>query len=217
MTSRTDRARARTNNEIRAVAQCLQRALLLTDQHAINLVDVIEFGLPQLIPDFTFSVVKDGDLPTDTLALARENPPEIVVRESVYHKAAKHEPMARWVLAHEIGHIILSHGKAPSPNCPKAASLDVESAEHQANLFAQYFLVPQTLAEECNSPSITATKFRVPQSKARACFEDVYRQFGARPSNGSMRVFSAHCDPEETPAQSTDHTNQGRATLNGAG
>ncbi|MHC4045359.1 ImmA/IrrE family metallo-endopeptidase [Bradyrhizobium sp. 23AC] len=162
MTLRASGVCARTNNEIRAVAQRLRRALLLSDQYAINLVDVVEFGLPQLIPEFTFSVVKDDDLPTDTLALARENPPEIIVGESMYHEATKHEPMARWILAHEIGHIVLLHGKAPLPKCPKAISTDVADAEHQANLFARYFLVPQNLAEGCNSPSAIAAKFRVP-------------------------------------------------------
>lgn len=176
MTRRTNRVCARTNNEIRAVAQRLRSALLLTDQHAINLVDVVEFGLPKLIPDFTLSVVKDDDLPSDTLALAREDPPEIIVRESVYCGAAKHEPRARWIIAHEIGHIVLSHGKTHSGERLGAFPADVACAEHQANLFAQYFLVPQNFAEECNSPLAIATKFRITNSAARACIEDSSRK-----------------------------------------
>ncbi|MGL3109819.1 ImmA/IrrE family metallo-endopeptidase [Bradyrhizobium sp. BR 1432] len=198
MTKQTNRACARTDSEIRAVAQRLRRALLLTDQHAINVVDVVEFGLPKLIPDFTLSIVKDDDLPSDTLALAREDPPEIIVRESVYYEAAKHEPRARWIIAHEIGHIILLHGKVPLRGFPKAP-VDVASAEHQANLFARYFLVAQNLAEGCNSPSAIATKFQVTNSAARACFEENYRQFGANLNNGSIRDFSAHCAPGENP------------------
>src|SRR5581483_3223899 len=106
--------RARTKDHISSVALRLRRDLGVADDWAIDIVSLIEFGLKRLIPNFTFSVVADNRLKAEVLAVARENPPEIIVRESIYRQATEQEPRARWILAHEIGHIILQHSAAPN-------------------------------------------------------------------------------------------------------
>jgi Zn-dependent peptidase ImmA (M78 family) len=172
MKKQVNALRARTKDEINAIADRLRRDLCVEDVCAINVVSLTEFGLSRLIPDFTFSIVKDDAFESNILALARDNPPEIVVRESVYCRAAKQEPMARWVLAHEIGHIILQHAK-PADSGHHSNQFDVTSAECQANMFAQSLLLPSDLIASCNSPSEISVKFLVSHSAAEARFREV--------------------------------------------
>lgn len=59
-------------------------------------------------------------------------------------------PYARHIVAHEVGHILLHDKTAIAYSETKAAQLrfvqDEESAEWQANMFADYFLVPDFIA-----------------------------------------------------------------------
>lgn len=170
-----DAVRPRTKDEIRAIAAHLRQELGAAKQSAIDLVSLIEFELPKLIPGFTLSVVKDDQFGSNILALTRDDPPEIVVRESVYNQAAKREPKARWIMAHELGHLILQHAKLGVRYRRQSLS-EVELAEHQANVFAQYLLLPSDLVEQCSCPSEVAANFLVSYSAAEARFGEVRRK-----------------------------------------
>jgi IrrE N-terminal-like domain len=141
----------------------------MADACPIDIVGLVEFGLPKLIPGFVFSVVGDDHIGSDVLALTRDNPPEIIVRESVYHKAHKQVPWARWVLAHEVGHLVLQHTTSANRHC----KLDVDYAEYQANVFAQLLLLPSNLVGQCSSSSEIATKFLVSDSTAKARLKEI--------------------------------------------
>jgi Zn-dependent peptidase ImmA (M78 family) len=60
------------------------------------------------------------------------------------------KPYARFIIAHEIGHIVLHDEFAVAFSDEKAAQLvylqDEDSGEWQANIFADYFLVPDYVA-----------------------------------------------------------------------
>jgi hypothetical protein len=73
------------------------------------------------------------------------------------------DPYSKFVIAHEVGHIILHDHYAQAfsddPNAQITFAQDEESAEWQANTFASYFLVtPQVLGA-----------FRDPQELSRSC------------------------------------------------
>jgi IrrE N-terminal-like domain len=70
--------------------------------------------------------------------------------EDIWRDADSGRPYARYIVAHEIGHIVLQDEFAVAFSDDKAAQLnfvqDEESAEWQANIFADYFLVPDHIA-----------------------------------------------------------------------
>lgn len=176
MKKRTNGLRARTRDEIEGTAHRLRRELGIANQCTFDITNVVEFALPKLIPNFTFTVARDDDFGSGILALAREDPPEIAVRESVYHDAMKHEPQARWILAHEIGHIVLGHAKRAALLSDGDAYEDVADAEYQANVFAQFLLLPSELVEPFKSPSLVAERFLVSRSAAKARLKEVCRK-----------------------------------------
>jgi Zn-dependent peptidase ImmA (M78 family) len=71
---------------------------------------------------------------------------KLFVREAVWHKAAKHDPRARLIIAHEIGHLVLHGDQVHAFTKPYDYGLsylqDYESAEYQANWFAWSLLLP---------------------------------------------------------------------------
>jgi hypothetical protein len=78
------------------------------------------------------------------------DPLTLHVVEKIWCDAGSGIPYARYILAHEIGHIILHDKFAVAFSNDKRAQLkhlqDEESGEWQANIFADYFLVPDHLA-----------------------------------------------------------------------
>src|SRR5947209_5741901 len=73
----------------------------------VDLIDIVEFALPQIYPEFCFSVIDDQDEPPGVLAFTRVDPPEIAIKESPYKQAVDGHPEARFILAHELGHLVL--------------------------------------------------------------------------------------------------------------
>jgi hypothetical protein len=74
------------------------------------------------------------------------NPLTLHTVESIWRDADLGKPYARFIVAHEIGHIVLHDEFAVAFSDDKAAQLnyiqDEESGEWQANTFADCFLVP---------------------------------------------------------------------------
>jgi Zn-dependent peptidase ImmA (M78 family) len=195
---RANAVRARTRDEIEGIALRLRRELGIADKYVIDIVSLVEFELSRLIHEFTFSVVDDSDLGSEILALAREHPPEIIVRESVYQQATQQQPMARWILAHEIGHLVLQHAGSATRGLNDQIPAHVAAAEYEANVFAQSLLMPSELVEGCSSPSEIAEKFLVSRSAAQRRFREVDNKQikGAAPSTAGQRANAeiAHAD-----------------------
>jgi len=86
----------------------------------------------------TFSA-EEGEAP----AYVTYNPTTLHVDQEIWGDADDGEPGARFILAHELGHIILhDHYAQPfSGEKQKWITMDEESAEWQANTFADHFLI----------------------------------------------------------------------------
>jgi Zn-dependent peptidase ImmA (M78 family) len=97
--------------------------------------NLLKTGLLQIR---TFSA-KDGEAP----AYVTYNPTTLHVDQEIWGDADDGEPGARFILAHELGHIILhDHYAQPfSGEKQKWITMDEESAEWQANTFADHFLI----------------------------------------------------------------------------
>jgi hypothetical protein len=78
------------------------------------------------------------------------NPLTLHIVQQIWSDAGLGKPYARRIVAHEIGHIVLHDQNAVAFSDDKTAQLrfiqDEESGEWQANIFADYFLVPDHVA-----------------------------------------------------------------------
>lgn len=105
-------------------------------------VDVLQKQLKKGPILIEFFDAEDGADP----AYVTFNPLTLHVDRETWDLAKLGDPDARFVIAHEVGHLILHdhHAKAFSrdPNAQIKFAEDEHSAEWQANVFAYYFLLP---------------------------------------------------------------------------
>ncbi|ESW64711.1 hypothetical protein X769_27170 [Mesorhizobium sp. LSJC268A00] len=125
----------------------------VSDKLYINIIEILEFRLKEILPDFKLMVRRDIEL--DKTAQAMNDPPRILVRESIYDGACDGDQECRRILAHELGHLLLhAHIGGTkqqdilgySPQFENMNALD--SIEDQADIFARNFLVPPFIAFE---------------------------------------------------------------------
>jgi hypothetical protein len=88
------------------------------------------------------------------------NPLTLHIVKQIWIDADLGKPYARRIVAHEIGHIVLHDSNAVAFSDDKTAQLnfiqDEESGEWQANIFADYFLVPDHVAVKLKVPDVIA-------------------------------------------------------------
>ena len=98
----------------------------------------------------------DGDDP----AYVTFKPLTLHVDKEVWKLARDGEPNARYIVAHEIGHIVLHDEFVVAFSDDEAAQLrylqNEESGEWQANIFAAYFLVPDHVARKLADADVIA-------------------------------------------------------------
>lgn len=100
--------------------------------------------------------VKEGEPP----AYVTYSPCKILhIDADIWHLAKQGEPEARYIVAHEIGHIMLHDGSAQAfSNDPelriKFAGLSEYSAEAQADWFADHFLSPLSIVSSLSEDDL---------------------------------------------------------------
>lgn len=118
------------------------------DDEDFNIVEYIEtFFKPRwqggalCIRLFTSDSTKPGDL-----AYVTYNPPTLHIERGVWEEARRGEPTARYMIAHELGHLVLHNADAKAFSASEDDWLKFgvreNSAEWQAHVFAEYFLLP---------------------------------------------------------------------------
>jgi hypothetical protein len=137
--------------EIAERAHGLRLALGTADKTYVDIIEILEFHVPEFIPGFRLVVRRDIDI--DFSAEASFDPPRIVVRETIYDAACEGDQECRRILAHELGHLMLHSNVAGSlqrnyegyqQEFGEMTSL--ESTEDQADIFARHFLIPSYIA-----------------------------------------------------------------------
>jgi hypothetical protein len=107
----------------------------------------------------------------ETPAFVTFNPRTLHIDRSIWDLADRGEPEARFIVAHEIGHLILHDhfAKAFSNDPGDRIQFAVReySAEWQANTFAFYFLLPDLIVAAYRSISELSTSCSVQESVAR--------------------------------------------------
>jgi IrrE N-terminal-like domain len=99
------------------------------------------------------------------------NPLTLHVDSEVWELAKRGDPDSRYMIAHEIGHILLhDHYARPFSNDPSQQrnfAQNEHSAEWQANTFAGFFLLPDHLVRSFGDAKEMSTSCGVPKNLAR--------------------------------------------------
>lgn len=142
----------------------------------LYIVNLIEFGLPKIFPDFDFAVIEDDSLFPD---LARTYPDKLFmdISESIYDGARLQSPHCNYVLAHELGHLVLHRGVIQSfalaTEMPKYNSFF--SSEWQADTFADYLLMrTEDVMATCESVEDIQKRYLVPEEQAKRRHEKIF-------------------------------------------
>jgi IrrE N-terminal-like domain len=105
------------------------------------------------------------------------NPLTLHIVKNIWRDADMGRPYARFIVAHEIGHIVLHDEFAVAFSDDKAAQLkyvqDEESGEWQANTFADHFLVPNHVARKLKESDLVAGLCVVDDSVAERRIRDL--------------------------------------------
>jgi Zn-dependent peptidase ImmA (M78 family) len=186
-TRRDHSTRPTSERVIKEVAEQIRAILDPYRRSDFNIVDGIKrltqealFPWGKLIVKF-FSM-KDGDAPAYVVIGESKT---LYVDNDIWNDAALGEPKARYILAHELGHLILhDHYAQPYSDQRKTVFQEEASTEWQAHRFAEHFLI-----RDCDlDPPLT------PRQIALSCSvetEVVRRRFGRRFS--VVGDFCAEC------------------------
>jgi Zn-dependent peptidase ImmA (M78 family) len=168
---------ARSSKDIEAVTLAWRDALGVRNDWAPNIVDLIESKLPKLVRAFALVIRRDGEM-DDAEAFTEFQPPQIVIRESIYKSALSDHGRSRMTLAHELGHLVMHPGaakpRASMAIAPKNTPL-YRSAEWQARKFASLFLLPTHIVIQFGSVEEIVQCCKVSQQAAQIRFEEVSR------------------------------------------
>jgi Zn-dependent peptidase ImmA (M78 family) len=160
----------RSTKKIEEIVLAWRHALGAPNDWAPNMIDLIENRIPLFFKKFALVVRDDSEL-GEAEGFTEFSPPQIVVRNSVYLKAAQGNGRSRMTLAHELGHLLMHGGVQSSArmiagNRPAPTQKLYRSAEWQARKFASIFLMPAHVVREFTSATQLAEGCLVSQQAA---------------------------------------------------
>ena len=159
---------------IREEASCVRKALGL-GLKKVNMIAIIEFILPRLLPSFSYEIRSKKQMGNDE-ALTYPDKSLICIREDVYINATNGVGRAQFTLAHEIGHLVM-HSNLRGSMAYARNSLShkiYEDSEWQADTFASEFLMPYSEAMKCPNASEIAEKFGVSISASETRYRKIH-------------------------------------------
>lgn len=162
------RARVRADSVVEEAAETTRAKCDLTTRSNFSLTDLIGGALASNIGiKLQLSKYQDGTkkVPAYVEFASSEDVRTLNVERSVWDRASRGFPQERFILSHEIGHMVL-HSHAELAFCENLPGFlhdlqEQEKAEHQANLFADCFLVPEAMLLGFVDPSEVAEHFNV--------------------------------------------------------
>jgi hypothetical protein len=172
---------ARSTKKLEEISLAWRDAFGVPNEWAPDVVDVAEKRLPEIFTDFALVVRPDSEM-GEAEAFTEFDPPQIVVRESVYRKAIAGDGRSRMTLAHEIGHLVMHAGVPASArmidgNKQAPTHKLYQSAEWQARKFASLFLMPSHIVREFASAAQIAECCLVSHRAAEIRFSEMERCF----------------------------------------
>lgn len=172
------KVRFRSEEEIAETALAWRAAAWSKNLAYFNVVEFVEDCLQALYTKKGRLIVDFFDAATEEdPAYVTFNPLTLHVDRETWYLAKLGEPDARFIVAHEVGHILLHdhHAKAFSNDPSQKLNFvqDEESAEWQANKFASHFLLPCHIVSAFASICELAAAASVTQDRATERFNAV--------------------------------------------
>jgi len=150
------------------------RAVLGLKNKKINMVSLIEFILPKLLPGFSYEVIDESEMGIDE---ARTYPDKqlIYIRADIYNAVTNGDRRAQFTLAHELGHLVMHSnlGKLRSYARNSQEHKIYEDSEWQADTFAAEFLMPYEFVKTCKNPQEIFDEFGVSMSAAKVRYQKI--------------------------------------------
>lgn len=133
---------SKSRKELRRLAMILRKSLGLEDELRIPIVELLDV-LAEVFPGFSYEIVSDNELPSNTHAETDIRTGHIKIKESVYYNACNGEGRDRMTIAHEIGHFftLCICGFTLQRNFERKEVKSFNDPEWQAKCFAGEFMV----------------------------------------------------------------------------
>lgn len=156
---------SRSERSIAQIAQQLRDTRYSRNAHTFNIVEFVEQTLPGQLRGFKRGKLRiqfyERSFKEDDPAYVTFDPLTLHADTGVWADARFGEGYAREIIGHEIGHVVLHDHSAKAFSNDKSAQLrfadDLQSAEWQANTFADHFLVPDLIVQDLREvPQIAA-------------------------------------------------------------
>lgn len=160
-----------SSEKIENVAETLRSIFQLDPVKRVQMVNLVESVLPEVLPDYLFSVLPDEDMP-GMAGITAIGEYTICLAESTYVALCNGDPDARMIAAHEFGHLILHSQQAPQLAKRTTADERVDP-EWQADRFAEAWMMPWDGVAKCRSANHVAAKYSVPDDVAARRFAEV--------------------------------------------
>jgi hypothetical protein len=161
---------ARSEESIALLAYRLRDAHVSRLELRFNIVDFISRTLPQqlmLMKKGPFKIeFYNKDFKHDDSAFVSFNPRTLNVDKKIWADANDGESYPRFVLAHEIGHLVLHDHLAKAFSKNNKLRFAEQSAEWQANTFAGHFLLPDSILEQKSDVNFLESVCQVPHQLA---------------------------------------------------
>lgn len=148
------KVRFRTYDQVGEAADDLRAKLGLANAYSFNIVKQIRRLIGKTFSDLgalSLHLYDDGS----EFAFVTFNPLVLHVDKNIWEEAEMGEPKARFVLAHELGHIVMHGHYRQEFSANETAGLTFfppeERSEPQAHWFAAHFLAPDRLVLDCRT------------------------------------------------------------------
>ena len=140
MSGQDYRVPPQNRESIRSIVRSLRSTFGITGL-MFPVMEVIEFALPQLIPDFELHIGGMKEM-GETHGLTYPQEHLLILREDIYDGALNGVGRDRMTAAHELGHLLMHRNIAFARSAPGVKIRPFESSEWQAKCFSGELLVP---------------------------------------------------------------------------
>lgn len=160
----------RSENEIEQIAMEVRNGFQIGTKN-VRMENLIEVVLREALPGYNFFVLPDEDMP-DLAGVTAVGEYTIYLANSVYEALCAGDPEARYVAAHEFGHLLL-HSQQQLFLAKRKHDNHHVDPEWQADRFADFWLAPTEGVRTCRSPAHVAAKYAISDEMAKRRFDEV--------------------------------------------
>jgi len=157
--------------EINKEAEKVRERLSCPATDRINIVDLLEFDLDKVLPGATFSIREKEEM-EGVSAAAVPCLQHIFLREDIYNRAAAGARGSAFIIAHELGHLLLHDAISTIPAENADNYQRYYDPEWQATKFAQCLLVPASGLSLHDDQVSVMRRYRVSEDVARFQLKD---------------------------------------------